>query len=460
MNTDIPNDARGEISRIRSGMEQRRSLPACSPATHHFAVDFTALEYVGPFDPNLMCAICHSPFVRPVKIDCGHVFCEDCIAQALDHQTYGNQTCPTCRGKTNEISIVPVPKILDQILDELLVKCPLNSQGCTAEIPRGSVQDHINQYCEYLEIDCPFNKECTEPVQRKFLWQDHWQNRCLHNFVQCDVCGDMVMELEQASHTAKHDSLREISCPGCKTRLRNHDLEKHNLSCPEAIAACTAAPYGCDFASKRSSLARHIETCPLAKLTPFLKLQNDQLSAHEAALKHLRHKNSLLETSLHSLQENLNVSTKVFGSSADTNTHNRNPDDPPFDSTAHHLLCLHESLREEVTRVAAAVSDLDARASVTVMNESLRVKEELVHTNAAIGSMRMQLHWLLSARLQTNQQNQQQQQQQRRVSATRGQSQERGAGEGLSGTPGLGGPLQLGPPMRQPSDSMRQDTKL
>ena len=38
-----------------------------------------------------------------------------------------------------------------------------------------------------------------------------------------------------------------------------------------------------------------------------------------------------------------------------------------------------------------------------VMNESLRVKQDFAHTNAAIGGMRVQLHWLMSARLQGQQ---------------------------------------------------------
>ncbi|KAI9836372.1 MAG: hypothetical protein M1819_001401 [Sarea resinae] len=67
----------------------------------------------------------------------------------------------------------------------------------------------------------------------------------------------------------------------------------------------------------------------------------------------------------------------------------------------HHLLSLYENLREEVDRVSAAVSELDAKSSVMLMNESLRTKEDMAHTNAALNSMRMQLHWLMSARLQT-----------------------------------------------------------
>jgi len=124
-------------------------------------------------------------------------------------------------------------------------------------------------------------------------------------------------------------------------------------------------------------------------------------------------------------------------------------DTGPFDSTAHHLLCLHESLREEVNRVSAAVSEVDAKASMMVLNESLRVKEDLSHTNAAIGSMRMQLHWLMSARLQNQQ----------RVAMVRAQSLGESLGTGTSSA--QAGPIEgVALPVRKSSESTRQDPKL
>ena len=72
---------------------------------------------------------------------------------------------------------------------------------------------------------------------------------------------------------------------------------------------------------------------------------------------------------------------------------------PPFDSQIHHLLTLHDSLREEVSRITNALTELDGRTNMMVINESQRVKDEMLHTNAAINSMRMQLHWLMSATL-------------------------------------------------------------
>ena len=58
---------------------------------------------------------------------------------------------------------------------------------------------------------------------------------------------------------------------------------------------------------------------------------------------------------------------------------------------------MHDSLREEVSRIANALSDLDGRTNMMIINESQRAKDEMLHTNAAISSLRMHLQWLVSA---------------------------------------------------------------
>jgi hypothetical protein len=42
-----------------------------------------------------------------------------------------------------------------------------------------------------------------------------------------------------------------------------------------------------------------------------------------------------------------------------------------------YLLSLHEALREEVAGLSLALTDLDGRASMAVMNESHRIKEDM-----------------------------------------------------------------------------------
>ncbi|MCJ1229026.1 hypothetical protein MMC12_005690 [Toensbergia leucococca] len=407
-------------------------------------IDLRSLEYVGPFDHNLMCAICRCPFVRPVQLDCFHIFCRDCVNQALMHQPREARCCPTCRSKKGPKIMTPGPKIINCIVDDLIVKCPLTKDGCAETMARASVQDHVERYCDFSDIKCP-SEECAIPIRRK----DMDQKRCLHSLVDCEYCGYSIMERDLEIHCAENCPVRKGTCPDCKTELLYCNLEAHSSQCPEALSPCTAAPYGCDFTSKRLTLASHLQTCPLAKLTPFISMQSSRLNAHETALAHLQRRNSLLQSSLATIQDTLSLSTNLVDTPSASNPTSELS--APFDSTAHHLLSLHESLREEVERVSHAVSELDAKASMMVMNESLRAKEDMAHMNAAVGSLRVQLHWLMSARLQNQQ----------RAAMVRTQSPGEGAGvrtETAEG--GSSSALGMRGPVRRLSDSTRQETKL
>jgi len=40
-----------------------------------------------------VCTICHDEPSRPIRLRCGHIFCEDCVYEWLQRE----QTCPLCR---------------------------------------------------------------------------------------------------------------------------------------------------------------------------------------------------------------------------------------------------------------------------------------------------------------------------------------------------------------------------
>lgn len=347
-------------------------------------VDLRALEYVESYDHNLMCAICYCPFVNPVRLECEHVFCQRCVNDAIKDLRTNSINCPSCRRRIGQTTISPMPKILQLILDELIVKCPLSTEGCSAVVQRCEVQKHVDKYCAYSEVGCP-SDDCLLSIFRK----DLGKKRCLHSVVQCEDCEHSFMERDLDTHRTFHCKASSTVCPDCRTPLFLRDVDRHVDDCPDAIVPCTAAHYGCNFTASRISIDEHLRNCALSKLMPFLRMQNDRLDAHETELKQLRHKTSILETSFSSIQETLSSSANLI----DAPPSSASPSDAGlFDSTAHHLLCLHESLREEVTRVSAAVSDLDAKASLAIMNERLRVREDLSQTNAAITSIRIQLH--------------------------------------------------------------------
>lgn len=81
------------------------------------------------------------------------------------------------------------------------------------------------------------------------------------------------------------------------------------------------------------------------------------------------------------------------------------PSDPqiPYASPVHHLLSLHEALRDEVTRIASALHELDGRHSMLILNENLRLKEEMAYLGAQVSGVMRQVGWLTSARLQAQQ---------------------------------------------------------
>ena len=407
-------------------------------------VDLRALEYVSPYHHDLMCAICYCPFVNAVRLPCEHVFCLRCVNDAMRISGNGwrpqSVNCPSCRRATHADEITSMPKILDRMLDDLIVRCPLKGEGCNEQVQRCEVQQHVDKKCAYSEVECPA-ENCMLFILRKDAIKQH----CLHDMLECEDCNQFFMERDLESHRTLDCEAGRTTCPDCKTQLMLRDIDKHVESCPDAIFPCSAAEYGCDFIGRRAVLDEHSRICALAKLVPFLQKQNERLSAHEAAIKRLRNRNSILETSFSNFQETLSPSADIADASSSSTTA---CDAGPFDSTAHHLLCLQESLRDEVSRVSAALSELDARTTMTVMNESLRVKENISHMDAAIGSMRLQLHWLVSARLQNQQ-----------MMATRRNQTGGTLDAGATSTPG--GPSGSGGlPTRRLSDSTRQDTKL
>ena len=64
------------------------------------------------------------------------------------------------------------------------------------------------------------------------------------------------------------------------------------------------------------------------------------------------------------------------------------------------MLSMHESLRDEMSRINSALQELDGRHSMQILNENMRTREEITYMGAQIGGLSRQVHWLTSAQLQ------------------------------------------------------------
>ncbi|EED13081.1 TRAF-like signal transducer, putative [Talaromyces stipitatus ATCC 10500] len=420
-------------------------------------VDLRALDYVSTYDEHLMCPICHCPFIRPLRLQCDHVFCQKCINDAIVSNSRDFR-CPSCRAR-GDIS-GKVPRILINMCDDVRVRCPYSTEGCAETMARGHVQLHVDKYCDYKLMKCP-DLTCGQKTRKKNLNPE----KCMHNMVKCESCEESVMEQDLEEHQDQHCPSLRTTCPDCGAMVFRSALEQHIDTCPEAIHPCQASKYGCPVKLKRSELAIHERSCPLITIGPYIEVQNSRIDSLDMTIRQLRQRNEILEDGIASIRSTLMESARF---SPENRTQRQSPgEDMAQDSSQSgpteiedsdrssqlststamtYLLSLHESLREEVSQLSHAMTDLDARASMAILNESMRVNEDLAHTSAAINTIRMQIHWLLNPRLQHG----------HRLGAATGAGGESSPGPSTRPGPGHGGLT----PRRRLSDSGREGTKL
>ncbi|SMY27891.1 unnamed protein product [Zymoseptoria tritici ST99CH_1A5] len=235
---------------------------------------------------------------------------------------------------------------------------------------------------------------------------------------------------------------------------------------------CPGASIGCTVQSKREQVEVHAESCIFAKLAPVLAAQAEKIGSQEAAQRQMSRKLEVLENGFFSMQSILYprlddpdrssadstsipmlYRTSSEGEEAvftpqpdlttwrDDRTYRRRNDsttsmpgdhifttdfdlaspfpppaaDSPYASPLHHLLSMHEALREEMSRLSTSLQELEGRTQMQSLNENLRTREEITYVGAQVAGLARQVHWLTSAQLQ------------------------RQGGTGRSGTPGAEG---------------------
>ncbi|KAJ5782588.1 Zinc finger RING-type [Penicillium paradoxum] len=428
-------------------------------------IDLRSLDLVSEYDSHLMCPICHCPFVEPVRLECDHVFCGSCLSSAITtfRSTDSDEfPCPSCRNPTQTVS-VSVPRLLINMCDEIRVRCPLITEGCQEIIPRGHVQSHVEKYCGYRLVPCP-DDSCEQMTRSKDVGMDR---KCIHAVRRCSRCEEDVLEQEYKEHEKELCPVLEVMCDDCQTVLTRGALREHIETCSEVPIPCAASKYSCPVKIRRADMEMHEQSCPLVAMGPYFEAQNSRLNSLELSMRHLQQRNEIFEDGLANIRSTLGESTRIAmnnhddGETAQAGRDQQastrtdiNTDDPAdiaasvFSSNATtYLLSLHESLREEVSQLSHAITDLDARASMAIMTECMRIKEDMAHTNAAVNSMRMQVQWLMNPRLH----------QEARGGAVRTAADERTSAAG----PSQASAHPLGPLRpRRPSDGGREGTKL
>ncbi|XP_062379279.1 TNF receptor-associated factor 3 isoform X1 [Sardina pilchardus] len=246
-------------------------------------------RFVETPEAKYCCEDCRLVLCQPRQTECGHRFCETCIASLLNKP---NPVCPADKEPLFEDKIFRDVCCHREIM-ALKVYCRSQKNGCQEQMSLQQVMDHLN-VCPYYEVPCPLGK-CQERMMRKDI-PDHLSWKCKY---------------------------RETSCEFCKHKMALTELQKHKETvCPAFPVSC---PNHCSFPSiLRSELPSHQHDCPMAQVCcPFSRLGctfkglNQDMREHESSLasEHLRMmvaRNTTLEAKVEDVKGELQERYKVL----------------------------------------------------------------------------------------------------------------------------------------------------
>ncbi|CAF3454863.1 unnamed protein product [Rotaria socialis] len=99
---------------------------------------------------DLICLLCHNPFIDPTVTQCGDTYCRQCIEKDMRNGSH----CPSqsCNQLLSTDHLIPPSHNFISILDKLKVRCQLCEK---TNINRGTFDEHIKTSCPECILDCP-----------------------------------------------------------------------------------------------------------------------------------------------------------------------------------------------------------------------------------------------------------------------------------------------------------------
>ncbi|EDW88341.1 E3 ubiquitin-protein ligase NRDP1 [Drosophila yakuba] len=118
---------------------------------------------VGHVDEELICPICTDVLEEPVQsAECEHAFCRACI----DKWMLQKQICPVDRSVLLSSHLVPVSRLMRNMLARLKIKCTFSQSGCAQMLSLEEFRTHVAA-CEHnpkVVVEC--SKGCGMKVPK------------------------------------------------------------------------------------------------------------------------------------------------------------------------------------------------------------------------------------------------------------------------------------------------------
>lgn len=160
---------------------------------------------------ELICAICYAVLKNPLMTDCcQQTFCDDCITEWIGEQN----SCPNCRKVVMSSQLRPIPRLLKNMIDELIIKCEFQRNGCSSRVTIGQLAHHME--C------CPHNpKALCKTCGLEQQWSQH---NCVDSLIA--EINSIKLNLTKGSFVA-HKSLIEEALTD---PVNHHIIKRDNAS--------------------------------------------------------------------------------------------------------------------------------------------------------------------------------------------------------------------------------------
>ncbi|PLW08883.1 hypothetical protein PCANC_20189 [Puccinia coronata f. sp. avenae] len=311
-----------------------QSPPTEASPESAFTPDDDVFDYLAEPNENLICPICRNPFIEPVMCEStDHVFCRICLIKSLEI----SPTCPIDRLPLSLSLVIPAPKLITKLVDELLVSCPFKSKlGCSFVCQRDLIAAHLRSHqthfdhpdlCSYIapqhQDPPPSNLTASQPSlpqhftstpspQLRFQW----------------VTGRAVFVPDPSN-------LSSSSSPGQMSSNTNSTQDESEST------HCPFERFGCSFVGTCETINElHLPPYPDLSASsedsrcPFLSVREilywfEHLEARNLELKEQLSRSLVQRSELTSVLDNLKASFRQLWLSRQSGHHNPPLVDPP-----------------------------------------------------------------------------------------------------------------------------------
>lgn len=363
-------------------------------------IDWQGLEYVGPVDENLLCAICRTPFSTPVTTyQCRHTFCVRCLHQHLSNldELDRPETCPLCRADLSGAAALPyysrADRIVEAMVEQLQVKCP--ETFCDWTGPRGSVQHHVLQ-CGFSRVSC-VDRTCDGTIlraqQREF---------CLHHPAVCIWCQDVIEAAHHYEHTSVACPRVPVRCNMCQAAMDRQQLTPHLQTCSANVVPCKFKELGCQHVNMGSMIGQHQETCMYGMIAELREhftaklekpdLLETQMTRH---IQTVEARMAAIEADQAELKDFLRRSNTSDMRGLSDGSTARSPD----------ILETFDQLERRISTMSQGMVTREQRNSMMLLHEVMPLKEQMTEIRSQLGVLSMHVRWLMDVQRSRQRQN-------------------------------------------------------